>query len=166
MRRPAPLNRLSRLSRLTFCAFVVVVLGLGGGVAYAWWSSSGTGSGAASVGTVQSVTVVGATGTVESALVPGASADLMVELDNPNASAVEIVAVSQGTGGVTETGGIGTCDASAVTVPTQSGLDIAVAPGTDVLVHVADGAAMASTAENGCQGATFQIPISLTVQQG
>jgi hypothetical protein len=33
------------------------------------------------------------------------------------------------------------------------------------LVHVANGASMNTSSASGCQGATFQIPVTVTVQR-
>ncbi len=151
---------------LVLGAVIALVLGLGAGTAYAYFTSTGHGSGAASAGTASPVTVVQASGTVNSKLYPGASADLLVELNNPNSYSVNIVGVTAGTGTVTGTSGVSTCTNTEVTVPTQTGLSIAVAPGNGILVHIPNGVAMGTTPDSGCQGATFQVPVTITVQKG
>ncbi|MFN2606531.1 MAG: hypothetical protein ABR511_01350 [Acidimicrobiales bacterium] len=153
----------------TLTAAVALVVGLGAGGAYAYWSSEGSGRGTAGVGTPAGVTVVAATGTPSSKLIPGTSADLVVQLDNPNSYSVTITGVSQN-GSVTPVGGTGpgtACSSanSGVSVPTQTGLGLTVASGTGVVVHVPNGALMGSASASGCQGASFQIPVTVTVQR-
>jgi hypothetical protein len=150
---------------LLFGAVVALVVGLGAGTAFAYFTGLGSGSGAASVGTVQSVTVLPATGTVTNLLYPGASGDLLVELDNPNSYPVTIVGIT-GNGTVTGSNGVGTCTTTGVTVPTQTGLSVTVASGSNVSVVIPDGVSMGTSSDSGCQGATFQVPVTITVEKG
>ena len=163
--RRAVIARWWHRAPLLLGAVIALVVGLGAGAAYAFFTSSGSGSGAASVGTAQSVTVIAASGTVSSKLIPGISADLLVELDNPNSYSVTITGIAQN-GSVTPVGGSGTCTTTGVSVPTQTGLSITVASGTNILVHIPNGASMSTASDSGCQGAAFQIPVTITVQKG
>lgn len=142
------------------------ILALSAGMAVAYWTSSGSGRGASNAGTVQAVTILAATGTPASSLVPGGTADLRLTLDNPNSVAVRIVGLAPGGSGITVVGGTGCTGSNAgVSVPTSSDLDVAVASGSSVSVNVAGAVRMTSAAPNGCQGASFQIPVSVTVQR-
>ena len=145
-------------------AGVALVIGLGAGTAFAYFGKPVHDSGSARAGMARAITVVQSTGTVATTLYPGATSDLMVELDNPNSFAVDIVGVT-GSGPVTSSGGIGSCTTTGVTVPTQKGLSIAVAPGVDVVVDIPDEVAMGPSSSSGCQGATFNVPLALTVQR-
>ena len=159
-------------------AALAIGMGAGAGSAYAYFTSAGSGTGSASIGTAQQVTLVAATsGSALSTLIPGGTADLRMQLNNPNSFSVTIVGISQN-GPVTVVGGSGctsdsgtwpslTLGNSGVSVPTQTGLSITVtaAPITNVVVHLANGASMNTDSASGCQGATFQIPVTLTVQQ-
>lgn len=147
----------------------VLVLGLGAGSAYASFTSAGSGSGSGSTGTAKSITLEAANGTPSSTLIPGGIADLLVELQNPNPYPLSIVAISQN-GSVTAVGGNGPgtpCSTSnaGVSVPTQTGLNITVAAGDHVVVHIASGISMDAGSASGCQAASFQIPINLTVEK-
>jgi hypothetical protein len=175
MRRPmktqsaaarTPRWRLNLLRRtgLVLGTAMALLLGLGAGAAYAYFTGTGSSNGSATVGTPQAVTVIAASGTVSSKLIPGANADLLVELNNPNNYSVTITGISQN-GSVSASGGIGTCTNTGVTIPTQTGLSITVASGSNVQVHVPNGAAMDIATDSGCQGATFQIPVTVTVQR-
>jgi hypothetical protein len=121
--------------------------------------------------------VAATSGSALSTLIPGGTADPRVQLNNPNSFSVTIVGISQN-GPVTVLGGAGctsdsgtwpslTLGNSGVSVPTQTGLNITVTAGpiTNVVVHVANGASMNTASASGCQGATFQIPVTLTVQR-
>ena len=153
-----------RRSRLVLAAAVVVLLGLGG-AAFAYFTSTGHGSGAATDGTATTVTVQAvASGSPSSTLVPGGSADLIVQVQNPGSVTVRITGISQN-GAATPVGGSGcTSSNDGVTVSSETGLSILVAPGTQV-VHVAGAASMTSGSASGCQGASFDIPVTLTVIQ-
>ncbi len=152
---------------LLILASVMALTGAVAGGAYAYWTAHGSGNGIASAGTPLNVTVDAASGTPSSLLVPGGSADLLVKLDNPNAYSVTIVGISQNLGGtVSVTGGTGcTAANSGVTVPTSAGLNVTVATGTGVVVHIPNGASMSTSSASGCQGASFQIPMTVTVQR-
>lgn len=153
---------------LVLGAIVALVLGLGAGAAYGSFTSTGSGSGVASVGTAQSVTVLQITGTVSVTpkLYPGATnGALQINLNNPSNSSVTITSIS-GNGAVTGSGGIGTCSTTGVTVNTRSGLTIAVASGNPVSVTIPNAVSMDATSSGSCQGATFQVPISITVHEG
>lgn len=131
---------------------------------FAFWQSGGSGTGTAATGTPQPVTVRAATGTPSSKLLPGSSADLVVRIDNPNAYSVTIVGIAQN-GTLTVSGGTSCTAANAgVSVPAQSGLSLTVGTGTSV-VHIPAGAAMGTGSDSGCQGASFRVPIMVTVQR-
>jgi hypothetical protein len=160
--------------RLRHRAGVVVVVAvaatvLGTVAAFGFFVHDGAGTASGTAGTPQAVTLVAATGTPSSDLYPGATADLAVTLDNPNSFAVTLVGVAQN-GTVTPVGGTepGTACSTAntgVTVPTQSSLSVTVAAGSGVTIHIANGASMSTASASGCQGATFRIPLTATVQK-
>jgi hypothetical protein len=114
--------------------------------------------------TPQAVTLVAATGTVSGKLVPGGTADLLVALNNPNAFPVTITGIEQQAGPVVAT--VVGCIVTGVTVRTevQAGLSINVDRESTVRVNVPDGAAMSMASDSECQGATFQIPVIVTVR--
>jgi len=62
---------------------------LGGGVAFAFWTSSGTGSGTAAAGTTDSVDIT-QVGTITGLYPGGPGADISIEIANPNDSDVSI----------------------------------------------------------------------------
>jgi predicted ribosomally synthesized peptide with SipW-like signal peptide len=157
------LKTMRRPVRFIIGASVAVALGLGTGTAYAYWSSTHSGSGSATTGNVQAVTLVAAAGTVSSKLIPGTTADLSLELNNPNSYTVTITGIAQN-GSVTVVGGTG-CTATGVTVPTKTGLSVTVASGNNAVAHIPNGASMDATSDSGCQGSSFHVPVTLTVQR-
>jgi hypothetical protein len=140
------------------------VLGLGTGTAFAFFTSSGHGSGTASTGTPLSVTVNEATGTVSTPLFPGSTGDMRVSLSNPNTFAVTITTITLN-GTITADGGHPGCTTTGVTLQTLTGLSINVPIGTNT-IDVPNAVAMGASSSNGCQGATFQIPVLITVHKG
>jgi len=160
---------MARRLSVALVAALALVVGIGAGGAYAYWKTQGSGSGTASVGTPAGVTVVAATASPSGKLIPGGSADLVVQLDNPNAYAVTIVGLAQnGTVNPVAGTGPGTACTSAntgVSVPTATGLNLTVASGSGIIVHVASGVSMSTASASGCQGASFRIPVTLSVQK-
>lgn len=144
---------------------IALVIAMGGGAAYAYFTTGGHGSGVAAVGTAQTVHVMTAAGTPSSSLQPGRSADLTLTLNNPNSYTVTISSISQN-GSVTVVHPSGTCNTTGVSIPTQTGLSVAVNPGSSVTVHISNGASMTASSDSGCQGAAFQVPVLITVQEG
>lgn len=147
----------------------VAVLVVGGASALAYFRAVGSGSGSATSDTAQAVTVQAvSSGAPAVTLIPGGTADLLVQVSNPNTFAVTIVGVSQN-GNVSVIGGAScTSDPggnSGVSVPSQSALSVVVSSGTHV-VTIPNGAAMSASSASGCQGATFQVPVLITVRAG
>lgn len=159
-------------------AAAVVVVGLGAGAAYAYWTAPGTGSGVATTGAPSQVHVIAVASGNDAAttLVPGGSADLVLEFNNPNSYQVTIVGIAQN-GSVSPSGGngpgtacSGSPDNTGVGV-TTSALNVPVAAGNNVVVHIdvanagVNGATMSTSSVSGCQGATFQIPVTVTLHR-
>ena len=179
--RPRTASRLSAL-RLTpvVAAATTLAVGVFAGTAYAYFSATGSGTGSASVGRLQGVHVEPATATVTSPLFPGATGTLVLSLTNPNAISVSVVGVAQdGPVTVTTTSGGGagcTSDTGtwpsitpgtsgvSVTAGVQSGLDLPLAANAVTTVTVGGGATMSTSSNTTCQGASFHIPVTVTVR--
>jgi hypothetical protein len=150
-----------KVAVLTIVASLLLV-----GLVYAAWTTNGSGSGYAKAGTAQSLTTVDVSASTVATLYPGVSGDVLIKLDNPNPYAVTVTAIS-GSGAITPDAGHGTCTTTGVTFTNQTGLTLVVpakSGGVDgVLQTTLTGAASMSNASvNGCQGATFTIPVTLT----
>ena len=161
---PEHVTRPFRSAIRVLTAALVAALGLFVGTAYASFTSSGSGSGNATTGNLQSVAIE-ASATPTSTLLPGGKADLALTVANPNGFPVTITAVSAGTGPVTVTGAVGCSATDAdVSVTAKAGLSTTLTPGTNT-VDIATGAAMGTGSASACQHATFHIPVTLTVQK-
>lgn len=138
----------------------MAVATLATGVAWAYWSSSGTGSGAATAGTAAQVTF--ANGTPSSNLFPGGTADVAVLVANPNSYAVLITGLSAGT--ITSNNSTCTANGTGVSFNVPSSYPSSTyrvpANATSFPIHIAGGASMSVTSDNTCQGKTFTIPLS------
>lgn len=156
--------RISR--RLLLVPAVVVALLAGATATFAYFHSMGSGNGSATVGTLQPVTVVAFVGgdTESSALYPdGPAADVIVRLNNPNAFSVTLLSLT-GNGPISADAGHPTCTTAGVTFTDQTGLSINIPPGS-TLLHRSSAASMGNTSSNGCQGAMFNIPVTVTVHK-
>lgn len=161
----APSGSRFRRVRLTVAATVAAVA-LGGfaGSAYAYFTSTGSGSGHASVGTLKAVVVEAATGTPTSKLVPGGTADLTLTLTNPNPFTVTITGIAEFGTSVSVVGTSSCTSTNAgVSVPTETGLTTTLAHGSHV-VTIATGASMSATSSSACQNASFHVPVTVTVK--
>ena len=134
---------------------------IGGTMAYALWSSTGTGSGNAKALSAQAITVTAATGAAD--LYPGfTQGDVFFTVTNTNPYAVTFTGMTAGT---VVSGDPTNCPASNVTVANPT-ISVAVAAGaTNASKSIADVVTMVSGAPDGCQGVTFTIPLTLTGSQ-
>lgn len=147
-------------------------LGLFGGTAYAYFSASGSGTGHATVASLDPVVVEQATA-APGDLYPGEKAPLSLRITNPNDVALTLVGVSEaGTGTtVTVTPATPSCTGSTglvgVTSTVATGLSSytikAHAKGPTTLV-VATGATMGTASPNACQTKSFHIKVTVTVR--
>lgn len=147
-------------------AAAIVAMVIGAGLAQAYWRTTGQGTGSAANGTLQTVTLDAIVGgdTPNSTLVPGGTADLILRVKNPNAQAVTIYGVTAN-GAATADAAHAGCTTTGVSlvVPTPP-VGIVVAAGATQLVHLAGGARMTTASLSACQGATFTLPVTLTVR--
>lgn len=148
----------------------ILVIGVGAGTAFAYFASNGSGTGYAAVTQTKPAVVEPATGatltTTTKELSPGNAADLRLTLTNPNGYPVTVTGVTQD-GTVTVVGGGSGCTATSAGVAVSAAAanlpsPIRLTPGAQT-VTVPTGAAMTSTSSTTCQGASFQIPVDVTV---
>jgi hypothetical protein len=147
---------------------------MGGGLAYANWTTSGSGSGAASAGTA--VAVNGTVASISSSptlLVPGGSAPLIVNVHNPNSFSVKISAVTLTAGqqpsGISGAKTPANCTAvssgvALANVAATTAFPVTITGGGDATVSMASGAVtMALSSDDGCQGASFAFANGIAV---
>lgn len=175
-RRPtATVVRLGAVALRPRTYLAIALLGiavLGTGTSYAFWAAAGSGNGAAAAGSAVPLTTVATTASATSLLYPGGpAADIRLTVRNPNTYPVTISSVTAN-GAVTANGGIGTCATTGVAlVSPTGGLPFTVpakAAGTDgsITVTLTGAAQMSNASENGCQQASFTIPVSLSGASG
>jgi hypothetical protein len=153
-------------SPFVFGGAIALIVGLGAGTSYAFWTSNGSGKGHGATGTLQPVTVVAFVGgdAPNSQLSPGGpSADVILRINNQNSISVTLVSVT-GNGTITVDGGHTACTTTGVSFANQTGLNVTVPAGSS-LFHLSGAASMSSTSSTGCQGATFMIPVTITVHK-
>ena len=153
-------------AKLLVAATAALALGIGGGGAFAYFTSHGSGTGAATTGTLGAVTIESATTSPTTVLVPGGTGDVVLDIENTNSYAVTLVSVT-GTGGtINADAGHASCTTTGVTFTDQTGLSTTL-PGSNqtTVVHLSGAASMSAASSNGCQGATFSIPVTITVKE-
>jgi hypothetical protein len=146
------------------------MLAIGGtGVAWAAWSSTGTGSATAIAGTALAPTTTAVSGAAITTglLYPGGPAgDVVLTVNNPNPYPVVVTQVAGG-GAVTAGGGLGTCSTTGVGFTNQNpSSDNVVAANGSATLTLTGAATMSTASETGCQSAVFTIPVAVTIASG
>ena len=142
----------------------ILAVSVAGGIAFALWSTSGTGSGSAKAITAQTLTVTAAASPTAD-LFPGASGALQFTVANPNPYPVSLTSISYGS--VTSSDQAN-CPASNLTLGAGGALGTPIsvpASGTSGAVSVPSAVTLAVSAPNGCQGVTFTVAVTLTGTQ-
>jgi hypothetical protein len=151
-------------SLLLIIPAVCLVVGLASGAAYAYFTSSGHGTGSASTGSMQAVTISSATATPTSPLHPGGTGDVTLKVTNPNNFSVTLVSVV-GSGTITADSGHPTCTVTGVTFTNQTALSTPISSGSTATIDLPGAASMSTASSAGCQGATFAIPVTISVEK-
>lgn len=137
-----------------------------GGLSYAYWSGTGTGLGSGNTGVTTALTL--SAGTPSASLYPGGQANVVLSASNPNTAIVHITTLSlntaQGTGGFSVDAGHSSCSVAALTYTSQtnggSGWDVPKKVGAvngTLGITLSNALAMAASAADACQGATFTV---------
>lgn len=150
-------------NRMVQVAIIAAAFCLSAGTAYAYFTSSGSGSATASAGSLRPVTIEATTGTPGTPLLPGGTGDVTLTVDNPNSFDLTVVSVT-GTGAITAVGNPACTEHSGVSFNPPSSPDLLIVPGTNHL-DLAGSAAMSTASSGSCQRATFSIPVTITVRK-
>ena len=139
-----------------------VGIALASTVAFAAWTTNGTGSGYAKATSAVDLTTVSASGsTFVNQLYPTGTGDLIVKIHNPNSYDVTVTAINNdGSGSITSDKG-SACDASTGVTFTNTAGSWPVPAGTTQTFTLTNKVAMSNASDNSCQGAVFTIPLSL-----
>jgi hypothetical protein len=153
---------MSKRKKLLVALVGVAVLVLGG-IAYALWSADGSGSGTAQARTAADITL--AVDTSQAAdLYPGfTGGNIYFKASNTNPYGVTFTGW---TAGAVVSSDEENCPASLVTVDDSDPISIPVAANASDVQKEIDGVvSLSSLADDGCQGVTFTIPLTLTGSQ-
>lgn len=131
------------------------------GLVYAAWTTSGSGSGTAKATSAQALTTVDASATTTASLYPGANGNVTIRISNPNPYPVRVTSVT-GNGAITADAGHPGCVTTGVSFTNQTNQTIDVSANGQTEVTLNNAASMSNASDNGCQGATFTIPVSLS----
>jgi hypothetical protein len=149
---------------LVTVAMTLLVMGIVG-LVYAQWIASGNGHTYAKAGEATSLSTIDVSAEVSTSaglLYPGANGDVLIQVHNPNPYPVTVTEVSTGVGGVTGAGGTGTCETTGVSLNSPRAVSIEVpAEGNSAEETIANAVHMSNLSDDGCQGATFTIPVEL-----
>lgn len=155
---------------LMVVAILAFVVSAGAGAAFAYFGATGSGSGSANVGSMKPVTIAATVGTPTSVLLPGGSADVVFSVTNPNSVPVSLVGVSLKTGGtITPDSGHAGCTTTdsdpvvTLNVPSHD-LPVTLPANSTTPVDLAGAASMDVAATSNCQGASFKVPVVISVQ--
>lgn len=132
-----------------------------GTAAWAFFTSSGTGAGAATAGTAQQVTLSPAVPTTH--LYPGGQASVQVTVSNTNPGTVRVESLSldtsQGSSGFAVDADHAACDVLSLSFTSQSngGAGWDVAGNGSATISLSNSLAMGVGAANACQGAAITV---------
>ncbi|MGN6403173.1 hypothetical protein [Sinomonas sp.] len=141
---------------------------LAGGTAYAYWGTSGTGSGSAAAGQLQTLAtqalVQAAPG--QQPLSPGGTADAVVRVSNPNPYDVQLFSVVSA-GAATADASHPQCVTTGVSFQNQNPLaqPVTIPANATQTVTIPSSVSMGLTSDAGCQGAHFNLPLTLEVRK-
>jgi hypothetical protein len=141
------------------------------GAAYASWTASGNGFGAAQADTAKDLVVTG-TSADQTPLFPGGTGDAVITIANPNRYAVDITSVKWNLSDGVQTTSAGTCGNNGVyfgdygTSATGnggliSGLDLKVGAGATETFTLSNAVKMLDSVGDECQGATFSMKLKV-----
>ncbi|WP_104060572.1 hypothetical protein [Arthrobacter sp. 4R501] len=156
-----------RLAAKTAAATVALCLATGVGGAYAYWATVGAGSGAATNGSMATVTVEAlvAGDSPQNTLVPGGTADVAVRAHNPNGHAVQVYAI-RGNGAATVDANHSACSGVTFTSPAAPlNPVVTIPPNSSIVITLPGAAAMSLDSPSLCQGATFGLPVTLEARK-
>ena len=145
--------------RRTIGVGLALVALVAAGLVYAAWTTNGSGSGYAKAQSAQQLTTVDVSASTAATLYPGASGDVQIRISNPNPYPVRVTSVT-GNGAITADAGHPGCVTTGVTFTNQTGLTLDVAANGTADRTFTGAAQMSNASDNGCQGATFTIPVS------
>jgi hypothetical protein len=155
-----------KLNRRAVATLALLAALSGAALVHAAWTAGGQGSGYVEAGTATPLGTLDASAQTTASLYPGGTGDVLVEVDNPNPYPVKVTAVSlRGEAGdIAADASHAACDPTGVSFDDRTGLAVDVDAESSRRVTLAGAARMSNASADGCQGATFTIPLDLTGQ--
>ena len=151
----------SRKRRLIGAFVTLAVVGVAS-LVYAAWTSSGTGNGYAKAQSAQALPTSDISATTTATLYPGATGNVEIKINNPNPYPVRVTSIT-GTGAATpDSGHAAGCTTTGVAFVDKTGLTIDVAANASTTTTLTNAVTMSNASSNGCQGATFTLPVSMS----
>jgi len=152
-----------RGSPVLLVAIVFLGFGVGGGVAYAYFTTNGHGPGSASVGSPLSIAVTATTGSPD--LLPSGTGAVYFTLTNNNSFGASLNTVATGATVVSQNAAA--CPSSNVSIakplPYVFSPSFAVSgSATSAVESIHNLVQLASTAPTGCQGVKFTVTLTLS----
>ncbi len=95
---------------------------------------------------------------------PGCTADLILRVKNPNTRPVTVYSVAANGAVTADAAHVGCTTTGVSLVAPTPPIGIAVAAGATQLVQLPNAARMTTASLSACQGATFTVPVTLTVR--
>ncbi|MET9230405.1 hypothetical protein [Lentzea sp. NPDC003310] len=133
----------------------VAIVAVGGGIAYAAWSSTGAGTGSVTSTKELSSNITPVSG---EGLYPGKTVSFVVEIDNPNAYPVQVTSISAGSSLLTEGGCVAGTVTSTASAANPGGVIQPSQKGSYTLQ-----ATMSANAADNCKSQTFTVPLTATL---
>jgi hypothetical protein len=135
----------------------------GTGIAAAYFSTQGGAAGSASTGTMTITGEVLTGETPDSVLYPGGTADVLLKLHNPNAYPVRLITITAVDAPAAANG----CSPTGVTFtpPPLPDPRFRLAADATTVLHIDGGMAMDTTSASTCQGQTFTLRVTVTVNR-
>ena len=154
---------LRRVATPVLAGSVLALLAGGAAVAYYKSNVATSGTGSAATAATQAVTL-NTTAAVSTGVYPGGpGADITISVTNPYARAIAVNAIAIN-GTITIAGASGTCTTTGLAIAAPTQLPVSVPASTTLSVTLTSVVKMGLTADSGCQGATFTIPLQVTGQ--
>jgi hypothetical protein len=153
-----------KLHRRAIAALALLAALAGAALVHAAWTAGGQGSGYVEAGTATPLRTLDASAETTATLYPGGTGDVEVEVDNPNPYPVTVTAISlRGQNGdIAPDASHSACDPTGVSFDDRTGLSLDVEAASSRRMTLSGAALMSNASADGCQGATFTIPLDLT----
>jgi hypothetical protein len=141
----------------------VIALLIASSAALAAWLTTGSGTGKAKLGQLQTFTIADATNAPTKTCTPGGTCDLAVKITGTSGPLTITSVAPNGTpSNPAGTAGCASSSQSGIAVRSLSGLSVAVPAGGGDNIIIPDAVSLASTAPDACQGTTWSLPATVS----